>query len=271
MSIVVSPALVIIPASSVPAHYPKVGWHNLVTFSNVTADSEADGYPITNVANPNTSQRWVSGSTAEQLVTIGDLEGQPDYIGLARHNLGSGQCEVAVEGITGEPGAVWEELLSATLTSDRPAILQFAADYYTDLRLRLTPGAVEPSIAVIYVGSLLQFAKGLQTDFVPINRAREVETVLGRSESGEFLGAIITGASLASTAQFHLLDPDWYEENAEAFVVAANSLQPFFFAWNPSGKPDDVAFCWLTQSAKPPIVMFNGLLDLTLNMGGLAL
>lgn len=266
-----SPALVITPASSIPAYYPKFGWQNLVTFSNVTADSEVIGYPVTNLANPNTSQRWLSASTADQVIAVSDIEGQTDYVGFARHNLGSGLCGVAVWGITAEPGAVWTQLLIATLTNDQPTILQFAAGYYTDLELRLTPDLTAPSIAVLYVGLLLQFPKGLQTSFVPINRARDVETVLGRSESGEHLGAIITGASLASAAEFHLLDPDWYDDFAAPFIAAANEMQPFFFAWNPSGKPDDVAFCWLTQSTKPPIVMNNGLMDLTLPLGGLAL
>lgn len=271
MALFVSPGLVVSPVDSAPAWYPLIGWQNVVTFGKLSATSSASGYPVTNLASDSTIERWKGGSAAELLVTVSDLNDQIDYVGIARHNLGTAGIQVSVETLTAEPGAVWTEVFAPVVLGDNaPAVLRFSAATIIGLRLRLAAGTAAPDIAVLRVGKLLKMQRGLQADFVPLHRAVTREKLNGRSEAGDYFGAIVTNAAAGSTAQFKMLGASWYDSNAAAFVLAANKGGPFFFVWDPDAHPGEVAYCWLSEDATPRFPMLNkNYYDLSLSIGGI--
>lgn len=271
MSIVLSPALVIGASSTFPLSHPMVGWRNQVVFGNVTADSSAAGYPVTNLGNNSTANRWLSAITAEQVVSVSDLEGQTDYVGIARHNLVG--ASVSVEAITAEPGAVWEVVHPGLVPADNgPIVLLFEAGFYTDVRLRIAPADEAPSIAVLFVGESLVLQRGIQPGFTPIVDGKENDLVTGWSESGEHLGSILDGAMSTNSADFKAIDSAWYRENMRAFVAAGNAGEPFFFAWNPQHHPAEVGYCVFSGMARPVINYGGGhYLDISIPMNAVAL
>lgn len=272
MGIVTAPGLVITPDYDYEPHHPLVCWENKVTFSGLTSDSAVTGNPVTNLANQNTNNLWKSGSTAEQLVTVSSLDGETDSVNIARHNLGSAAVLVSVETLTAEPGAVFTEVFAPVyLADDSPAILRFAKGYYTDVRLRLVPTATAPQIGILYVGALTALKPGLEPGFVPLSRAKNYEVYSGRSTSGEYLGAIITGGGLQSSASIRDIDPDFYGDVVAPFLESANLFEPFFFAWSPDAYPSEVAFAWLTSPALPNISRNTLHVDISLSMAGLIL
>jgi len=105
-----------------------IGHDNIVSISNVAADSEAAGYPITNIANPATNIRWKSDSLSVQYITVTcPVDGSPvDYVGIAAHNLGSARCAVDIE--VRESGAsAWYSILNFPYyPSDDKPILRIA-------------------------------------------------------------------------------------------------------------------------------------------------
>lgn len=273
MSIVLSPALVVSPSGAYPISHPLVGWHNVVTFGNVTADSEDADYPVTNIANPSTANRWLSASTAEQLVTVSDIDaGQIDYVGIARHTLAG--ATVSVEAITAEPGAVWEEVHSGLIPAGtEPIVLQFESDFYIGVRLRIIPDGVEPSIAVLFVGLALVLQRSMQAGFTPITDGKENGLVTGWSQSGEHLGSIIDGAMSSNSADIKALDPTWYRESMRPFVQAGNAGEPFFFAWDPENHPDEVGFCVFGNGNVRPVInyMAGKEIDISIPMNAVSL
>lgn len=272
MPLLLSPALVIGAATTIDAYAPLFGWRNQVSVSNVAADSATFAGPVTNLANPSTSLLWVSGSTAEQLVTVTDLAGEIDYVGIARHNFGSAGIQVSVEAITAESAPSYVEIFSAQLPADdSPLVLRFAKDFYSAVRLRLVPDGTAPRAAVLFIGKLLAIVPGIRPGFTPISEARDIQLVNGLSEAGEHLGSIVVGASLSTTAQFDDIDPDFYDSDVRPFVRGASAGDPFFFVWDPATHPDDAAFCWFEQPAKPVISRSTGHIQLSLSLGGLAL
>lgn len=272
MALYTPAALIITPNFDYESHHPLIGWEQKVTFAGLTSDSAATDYPVTNLSNPNTNLYWKSASTATQLVTASSLEGQTDYIGVARHNFGSAGVTVSVETITAEPGAVWTEVFAGIIPADdSPFIMRFAKGYYIGVRLRLIPVATAPQAAVWYAGSLTALKPGLAPGYVPLTRAENIEVYSGRSTSGEYLGAIITGGSLQSGASIKDVDPDFYATALDGFVRSANRFAPFFFAWSPTDYPEEVAFAWLTSTVLPNISRTTGYLDLSLPMAGLIL
>lgn len=272
MAIFTSHALVIAPTFAYRPRHPLISWNNKVKFGSATADSSATGYPASNLANPSTLLRWQSASTSEQLVTISNIEGQSDHVAIARHNLGSTGALVSVEGITAEPGAVWEELLEAVLLGDdAPHIFRFATGSYTGLRLRIVPDGTAPRCAVLYCGELLALMPGLSLGYVPLTQAEVIRDFNGTSESGEYLGSIILGAGLRSTAEVPEIDPDYFDQKLQPFVSAANRKQPFFFAWSPVKHPGQVAYAWLASAASAPVNRGTGQRSLSLDMAGLSI
>lgn len=270
MPLILSPGLIVSPADGSDLHYPLIGWHNQVTFNNVSADSEAAGYPATNLGNPATTNRWLSAITEEQLVEVSNIEGQANYVAVARHTLNG--ATISVEAITAEPGADWEVVHPGLLVANgEPIVLRFVAGFYVGVRLRIVPDGVAPSIAVLFVGDLIAVRPGIRPSFTPPSDARDVDLVQGMSISGEHLGAIVEGASLSTSVEFEAMEPDFYDVEMRDFVRGASAGDPFFFVWDPATHPDDAAYCWLTQSAKPVIIRSTGDIGLSFSIGGLAL
>lgn len=75
--IVISSALVLSGSDDLQPNNPVIGWDNRVTINNITSSTEAEGFPITNVANPITSPagRWKgTGITGDEEILV-ELEG----------------------------------------------------------------------------------------------------------------------------------------------------------------------------------------------------
>lgn len=272
MSIVLSPALVVGASSTYPLSYPMVGWHNVVTIGNVVAEDEDADYPATNLANPSTANRWLSDTTDEQLVTVSDIEGETDYIGIARHTLAG--ATISVEAITAEPGAVWEEVHPGMLVAGiEPIMLVFEADFYVGVRLRIIPDGVAPSMAVMFVGLSLVLMRSMQAGFTPITDGKENDLVTGWSQSGEHLGSILDGAMSSNSADIKALDPTWYRESMRPFVQAGNAGEPFFFAWDAENHPDEVGFCVFANGNVRPVInyMAGKEIDISIPMNAVAL
>lgn len=276
MGIVLSGAFALTQIAARNADYPVAGWHNLVTVGAIAADHENPAHPATNLANPATNEVWKSGSTDDQYLTV--LFGDPaavDYVAVARHNFGSGQVQVTVEGLPfgGDPemDADWVELVEANLlANDRPALWRFVPTELVGLRLKLEPGTVEPQAAVLYCGKLLVFERGVQPGHTPIPYGRQRNVVSPRSQSGEYLGRVVTGGGLSSSVNIIKLSPEWYRSTLDPFFEVAAET-PFFWAWSPERYPDEVGYVWLSNQPVPNPSDLPGYIDIQMQMEGLIL
>src|SRR5262245_31312193 len=121
MSVVISGSLVLSDGAGgdvINANNPVIGYRNLVTPSNVSATTQAAGFPASNLANPSTNLRWQGqASEADQFITLAlNTIDQVDYIGIARHNLGSAQILVSIEALN--PSSVFVPLIGPVCFPD---------------------------------------------------------------------------------------------------------------------------------------------------------
>lgn len=102
MPLIVAPNFVKTPAeAALPDGVPLIGYDNRVAFSNVTSDTAATDYPITNVANQATNQEWRAANTNDQDIRVAvNASDEIDYVAIVRHNLGSAQIAVAIDTAT---------------------------------------------------------------------------------------------------------------------------------------------------------------------------
>lgn len=255
---------------------PLIGYHNLVTTANITSDTEAANHPIIDVANPATHLFWrgVMGSPSDEFITveINSVE-DVDYIAAARHNFFTGLFPVTVEGQATDGGDWFDLVAEVVLPNDGPVIFRFTPQSLFAVRLRIRASTadtpVAPEIGVIYVGRLLILQRRIYVGHTPLPYGRQVRVVNGRSESGNFLGRIVTGESRQTQVNMENLTPDWYRTYMEPFVRHAVE-NPFFFAWRPLDYPYEAGFAWLTADAVPNNQRVNGMMQVSLQMGGVA-
>lgn len=259
---------------------PLVGYRNLVTSTNVTTSTEDPDHPAANLANPATHLYWRSDGFASPLdhefitVTLETLD-EPftdliDYVGIARHNFGSGLIPVTIE-IQQTEGAAWVAVTSEViLPNDGPALFRFTPQAAYAIRVRLgQPSAdVIPEAAVMYVGTLLVLQRRIYVGHTPITMGRTARITTARSESGAFLGRIVLSEGRQASVNMQNLQPAWYREYMDPFVVAAKE-SPFFFAWRPLSYPFEVGYAWLTNEPMPSNQRPNGMMQVQLQMSGI--
>src|SRR5688572_18129374 len=259
------------------ADTPVIGYENRVTTENVTATTEDPLFPVTNIANVSTALKWKSGagspSSEEYITVILDTEENVDYLGIAGHNFGVGSAgaPVSVEGQS-EDGGAWTELVGEQLlANDGPVIFRFTEQSLYAIRLRIqeNENAVTPHLAVMYVGKLLLLQRRIYVGHTPVTYGRKLQVVSHRSISGAFLGRIITGQMRQTSVSLSNLTPGWYREYMDPFLLDAQE-NPFFFAWRPGDYPAEVGFCWLTDDPMPVNQRSNGMMQVNLNMEGVA-
>lgn len=268
--LVISGRLILQPVTPAETDLPLIGWRNLVTATSITADSEQDNYPASNLANPATHPQaeWRSETTDEQYLTmLIDTGDDIDYVAIARHNFGTAEIPVSIEVIDdGE----WVEIVGEIMPADdSPLLFRFPAGSQSQVRIRLQEGIAAPRAAVVYLGKLLVMERKVYVGHTPMPHARKSNVVNGRSETGEFLGRIVLGEWRETTVPLSLITPEWYRANMDAFLKVAKET-PFFFAWRPDTYPREVGFGWLTDDPVPAPVGPSNRIAFELKISGIA-
>lgn len=266
MTVVISTSFVLASAGSDPNN-PLIGYINRLTASNIAATDSATGYPVTNLGNISTAEEWRANSTGTKYLTCSLSGAHPvDYVGLAKHNFGSGSVVVSVEGDLGDGyGEIVEGVL---LPDDRPVILRFAKDDYTGIRLKMIAATTAPACAIMYVGELLALQRNIYVGHSPITLNRSRNVITGMSENANILGRITTGRTASTSISLQNLTPAWYRSKMDPFINAAETT-PFFFAWRPQGYPREVGFAWVTSDVTPKNQRSNGMMQVDLSMRGI--
>lgn len=269
--IVFSSGIVVTPAIASERWKPVILAENYITPSNIACDNEDADFPASNLSTPRTNSLWKAATldVATHSIALSG-QGYVDALGIARHNFGSGLVSVVVEGITGEPGAVYEVILEETLLGlDRPCLLMLKGDYYVGTNIILTPlGDSKPQAAVFKLGKAVQLRHGIQPPFVPPPYAKKRIRVGGDTEAGERLGGIVLRESIETSLSLSDVDPDWHRDTLQPVIDADSE---FFISWAPTNYPEETAFMWIVNDPQPVISRESGQVDLTLQLRGLVL
>lgn len=269
--IVISSELVLAaPGAGIDLDAPMFGYKNYVDPAGVSATTSDALYPVTNLANVSTASFWRGTSTALHYVTATFASAQDiDYVGVARHNFGTAGIAVSVETQEGL-GDPWVEVIAPAIPANNATLIfRFVKATTYAVRLKLAAGSAFPEAAVLYAGPLLVSTQRIYVGHSPITLNRQTQVVNGQSESGNYLGRIITGSSLSTSVALTHLKPDWYRANFDPFVEASQST-PFFFGWRPQSYPAECGYSWLTNNPSPTNMMANGMMQVTLEVAGVA-
>jgi hypothetical protein len=165
----------------------------------------------------------------------------------------------------------WFDLTTATTpTDDLPTIFRFNRQTALfGIRLNCGASTGQVSAAVLFTGTLMILQRRVYVGHTPLNLSRATSVVTGMSEAGNFLGRILVGESRKTSVTLSNLSPVWYRNNMDPFISAAKTT-PFFYAWRPASYPAETGYAWLTGDATPSNQSANGLMQVTLPIGGVA-
>jgi len=272
MSLVISSAVVLAEAADgLSLDHPVIGWHNVVTSTTISADTEETNYPASNLANPATHLEWRAEDTTEQYLTITTNYIDPiDYVAVARHNFSSGAIPVSIGYFDTSSPPVWIELVEEVmLPDDGPALFRFDAESLSTVMIKLAAGDDPARAAVVYVGKLLVLERKIYVGHTPMPDGIKTNVANGRSETGNFLGRIVLGQWRESTVPLSLISPSWFRTYMRPFLRDGRDL-PFFFAWRPLTYNMEVGFGWLTEDPAPAPVGPHNLIAFDLKVSGVA-
>ncbi len=251
---------------------PIIGYENIVDFTGISAStSDASGfYPATNMANPSTNLKWKALDSADVSITIvNDTSVDLEYVGLARHNLGTVRGQITVVGST-DGGSTYPIALAGPFipANNEPLMFRFTKANYTNIAIVIQNMTGIPQVAVCMCGPLLALQRRIYVGHTPITYARQTSNVNGMSESGEFLGRLNIAQGRSTTFSMKNLTPDWYRDYLDPFILAAKETT-FFFAWRPQSYPNEIGYCWLTSDPKMVNQSPNGMVSCDLAVGGI--
>lgn len=244
---------------------PRLCWQSFVDPDNVTATSETDENPVTNLTNPATSFVWQASSTAQQDIDFG-VEGEVDYIGIARHNFG-GATEVRLQFKIGTDYVTVRDWFQPPLQQTILILFNIASP--DEVRISIRGNVSPPILGVVYIGRATVIQRRIYVGHTPITYGRNVQTVGAVSESGQYLGELVRRESRSTSIALQNLTPQWYRDELDPFV-SQRPRRPAFFAWRPQSYPNEVGYMWLSGNARPSNQRPNGMMQITLNMDGIA-
>lgn len=260
-----SPSLVITQQGLVDPNLPRICWINYVTTTNISATSQTDLNPVSNMANPSTAFAWQAQDATEQQIEIeiGNIE--VDYLGIARHNL-EGSAEVKIELLS--DGVYFTIFDWANVDSRQSLLFLFNTAAPDAVRFSIRNSVSTPRIAVMYCGISTTLQRSIYVGHTPITMGRNKTEIGGISQSGQYLGSNVTAEYYSTSASLENLTPEWYRQNLDPFINRSQPT-PFFWTWRPDKYPEETAFCWLADTARPANQRANGMMQVSLSMEGI--
>jgi len=200
---------------------PKILYTNIlnVTTATLSVTTAAVGYDAQNVNDWRTHTFW-RGSAATALNFTLDLGAGGDRaancIGICAHNLYSANYKLTVQNSTN--GTTWtDRLASAQATSDDVLMSTFAETTarYWRVALNTTAGTTAaPTIAVMALGTSLEFPRAAQIGASPINVS--VVSKSNRSQTGILLGNIVKYHPMSLNLSFNMLPTTFFRSTSGA-------------------------------------------------------
>lgn len=247
-----------------PLSHARIGYSTICTPDNVTATSQAAGFPASDATNVFTNEFWKPASLPATWTCDAGTGADTDYIGIAAHTLGSSACSVTIEYST--DNSTWTELNTFLPADNSPIMLIYPTVTARWWRFTLV-GDTIPRIGVIYIGQALQMQRPIYGGHGPLTLCRNTTIYNQMSEAGQFTARTIVRQGNGTTFAWKNLTAAWYREYFDPFVLAARTT-PFFIAWRPGTYPKEVGYVWTADDIRPTNTGVRDLMEVSMAVVG---
>lgn len=226
-----------------------IGYDNLLNLSGATiaASSEATGFEKENAYDWNTVDHWQATAAGTNYITIDCGSSQNcDYFACFAHDLADNSGSIRLfYSDTGTSGP-WTGLFAAVSPTDTKAVFktftQVSKRYY---KVEVQDTGTASLVGVIAFGARLDLPLNMAAPFSPPSLSHKDVITNTESEQGEFIGRSIRRLGVRFRLNLPpLITPTFAENDWQTFYAHARE-KPFFFSWDSTNKPTDVAFAWI--------------------------
>lgn len=228
---------------NLPLSHARIGYENVLT-------ATTSGSTALTMLTKNTYERFQPLTGTFTIKFQPDSDTEIDFIGLAAHNLAThdGGISVLFQYATTVGGAL-TDIEEVTPTDNSAIMLLFDPITVAEVAITFTTVSNGIELGVIYAGKALQMYQPIYGGHDPINLNASTEYQSVMSESGQFIGRTITSEGIETNFNWRHLDPDWYRERFQPFVLSARR-NPFFIKWRPD-LYNETAFGWTENDIRP--------------------
>lgn len=258
-----------------------IGWQNFFHdfASTLTASGSENGFPVANLANWYTWQRWKGNASGPWYIRVdcGAARGI-DYATIGGHSLNGhvlllqgsndavtwttiqdmtpgGGATLFYNGVHYYDGGV--NFAAASTYGPNNISVRVGLTSFRYYQLAISGGVGVPSIGVFSIGRALEFPLGFYGGFQRPYWNEQTDTTNSISERGLFLGRSIQRVGLRPfKIPLTYMRHDWIDDYWMPFREHAE-LKPFVFVWEPSGIAEgvvnnkDTAIAWGQLDSTP--------------------
>lgn len=254
---------------------PLIGWQSIASQANIAAGGSDAGYPISNVWSGDTYTRWRHTNSGGSPAGVAIIFYNPellavDYIGMARHNLGSAGISFNCRYFDG----TWHDCGAGPRIpgDDTPIMDHFdgRTAIYFSIEFMIPAGAFV-EVAHAKVGKVLKLSRPRYVGEIPGGMGKTVEKIGSKSYAGQHLGSVLISQGDKFNITQENVKPEFIRSQsmqdffAHSYLLQKKSAGPvetFFFAWRPGEYPLEVQYCGeITKFDQPSNQRSNGMMQ----------
>jgi hypothetical protein len=256
-----------VASESYPLTHARIGYDRLD--GTPTASTAANGSPALGAYTVNTYEHWQPTALPAWWKVSAQEPTLVNYCGIAVHQLIGEAVQVQYSANDSD----WTSILAAPalITNGDPILILFPEVSARYWRIAIE-GSELPAIAHIRFGYALTMMRPIFAGHNPGPLNRETAINPNVSERGQFLGRSIIRSGVREAFAWQHLDPDWYRENFDPFVLDARE-NPFFIAWRPnpdSPSENDVIYGWVNDDMAPTNMGIRDLMSVSMEVAGIS-
>jgi hypothetical protein len=264
MAIILTDGLVLLDGAT-PLNHPRVCYQTWTRGITPTVSSTASGFYAGALANSLTNEYW---SPSSSVATIQYDFGQSrsiDYVAVGAHTLGTTASTVVVAYSIDD--ITYTDLPDFIAADNSAVVILFEAVDARYVRITITYAAAAPVVSVVYAGLSLAMQRAIYGGHSPVTLSRDTTAYSQVSASGQWLGRSTVRRGLKTSASFRHLTAAWCRSYLDPFAKSARNY-PYFFGWNPSQFPAEVALCWSNSDITPTNMGIRDLMEVSFDING---
>jgi hypothetical protein len=249
-----------------------LGWDNAFLRSNATVSSSTadSGYPETNATSwLITGGGWrvtpaTGGTTIYLNLVLAAAESLNSY-GIYKHNLGTLGATVKLQ--YSSDGITYSDLTGSEKIVAEDKAIFFIGPNQTAVywRLHITGVAAGATMRIgqAFISNSLRMFSPPEPGFTPPELALNSKYISNRADGGDFLGRSLVRRGSKMEFTNSIVSKDWVRSNWKD-VMRAIEKTPFYYAWDSSNYPDEVAYCYIDKKISIPKYVNSGYMSLDL-------
>ena len=211
---------------------------------------------------------WQASGAGDKILTTALLSAEnANSYGIYKHNIGTLGLTVKLQ--SSADAVTWTDVTGSEKTPGNDDAIYFVAAAPVSaafFRIHIAGMIVGQTLIIgqAFISESLRVFNPPETGWVPPNLALNNDFINSRSDGGDFLGRSLIRKGSKTNFSLSLVARDWVRSNWLPFMEAAEN-HPFYYAWDTTNYPLEVAFCYTEKQISRPTYVNSAFFSLNLS------